>query len=260
MTNTKIRTHRTNPYLINPHHLITVYLIGCGGTVSQMLTQLARIHTALVKTGHMGLHVWAFDSKKVTEANLGRQAFYPCDLGQNKAQVLISRINRYMGLQWTACDCNYDMKDSGSANILITAVDEIDCRIMIEEKLEAAKRHQGGNDNASKPYYWLDMGNKKDYGQVVLGTMCVPAFDKDVQSVRKLLRTTEKYDYKAMTAKNNEPSCSTMEALEHQDLFTNIFMADYGAALLWRLLFHNELEYHGAFINLKNFTSVPIPV
>ena len=34
-----------------------------------------------------------YDPDIVTEANIGRQLFGPSDLGQNKAQCLVTRIN-----------------------------------------------------------------------------------------------------------------------------------------------------------------------
>ena len=94
------RVHYIDNYLVNPQHPVTVNLIGAGGTGSQVLTCLARLDTALRGLGHPGLFVTLYDPDIVTEANIGRQLFGPSDLGQNKAQCLVSRINNFFGNDW----------------------------------------------------------------------------------------------------------------------------------------------------------------
>ena len=253
------KTHRVNEYLIGCPHLITVTVVGCGGTGSQVLTALARIHMALVKTGRQGLYVEAYDNDKVSEANIGRQAFFPGDLGYGKATVLISRINRSFGLQWKAFDKNFDLRADGSANIIITCVDNVYTRKKMEEDIDYAKRQWSGTD-PMKFLYWMDLGNSKNTGQVILGTVILPLFDKKVESKRKLLRATEMYDYSTMKDTDSGPSCSTIEALEKQDLFINTFMANYAGTILWQLLYNHTIEYRGVFVNLSNLTTNPIPV
>ena len=57
-------------------------VIGAGGTGSQMLMGLAQLHTAMIALGHPGgLDVTVIDSDQVSEANVGRQMFYPSDVG-----------------------------------------------------------------------------------------------------------------------------------------------------------------------------------
>ena len=96
------RVHYTDSYLMSPQHPVTVNLIGAGGTGSQELTCLARLDTALRGLGHPGLFVTLYDPDTVTEANIGRQLFGPSDLGQNKAQCLVTRINNFFGNDWKA--------------------------------------------------------------------------------------------------------------------------------------------------------------
>ena len=70
------KIHYTDRYLLNPYHPVTVFVIGAGGTGSQVATGLARMSVALQALGHPGLHVTVFDPDTVTEANIG--AFKPC--------------------------------------------------------------------------------------------------------------------------------------------------------------------------------------
>ena len=73
--------------------IIAVY--GCGGTGSHVINGLARINHALKQLGKDEIYVTAYDYYVVTKANVGRQAFYPNDIGHKKSKVLIERINLY---------------------------------------------------------------------------------------------------------------------------------------------------------------------
>ncbi|XCP04908.1 PRTRC_ThiF: PRTRC system ThiF family protein [Bacteroides fragilis] len=92
------KIHYTDRYLLNPYHPVTVFVIGAGGTGSQVATGLARMSVALQALGHPGLHVTVFDPDTVTEANIGRQLFSGSELGLNKAAALATRINRFFRL------------------------------------------------------------------------------------------------------------------------------------------------------------------
>jgi PRTRC genetic system ThiF family protein len=78
---------------------VTVALIGCGGTGSQMLTGLARLNHALVEDGH-GPTRHRVRRRQVSAANVGRQMFSPADVGQRKSVVLVHRLNAFFGLDW----------------------------------------------------------------------------------------------------------------------------------------------------------------
>ncbi|MFZ6876089.1 PRTRC system ThiF family protein [Undibacterium sp. Di27W] len=83
-------------------HIIKVAVVGAGGTRSQIMTGLARLHHAMVELGHPGgLSVPLYDDDVVvSESNVARQAFYHGDIGNFKAPVVINRINLGFGLNW----------------------------------------------------------------------------------------------------------------------------------------------------------------
>src|SRR6266705_115733 len=108
MRKSAIKYHYTEAYFLNPMHPVTVKVLGCGGSGSQMLQALARINVSLLALGHPGLIVQAWDPDKVTEANLGRQLFSKADLEQYKAKILIERINRFYGFNWQAFPLRWD--------------------------------------------------------------------------------------------------------------------------------------------------------
>lgn len=129
------KIHYTEPYLLSPQHPVTIFVIGAGGTGSQVITNLARMNMALQAIGHPGLHVTVFDPDTVTEANIGRQLFCESELGEGKASALVTRINRFFGYTWEAENCHYPLRRSRNkenpmlVNIIITCTDNVRSRL-----------------------------------------------------------------------------------------------------------------------------------
>ena len=137
------KIHFTDRYLLNPRHPVTVFVIGAGGTGSQVITNLARMSMALQALGHPGLHVTVFDPDTVSQANIGRQLFSETELGLNKAVSLVTRINRFFGYAWTAEPKSFPTKKfSGydTANIFITCTDNIRSRLEIWKFLKKTRK------------------------------------------------------------------------------------------------------------------------
>lgn len=241
--------HITDRYLLNPQHKITIELVGMGGTGSQVLNNLGRLNMALMGLGHPGLHVRAWDSDTVSDANLGRQLFSPADLGLFKSTVLVSRVNRFFGTEWEAMNTKFSCQKMG--NIIITCVDTAVTRVSISEKLKVYK-HKG--ESFDYPFYWLDLGNLQHTGQCVLGTIN-EARKNSLKNVVQLFPQIKK-----IKEEKQGPSCSLAEALEKQDLFINSTLAQFGCNLLWKLLREGELRYHGCYVNLKTLSVNPIKI
>lgn len=260
--------HITDNYLINPTNPVTLNLIGAGGTGSHMLTNLARINHAMLALGHPGFMVTVFDDDTVSEANLGRQLFAQAEIGLFKSVALINRINRFFGTNWKAVTERYDtgyirsVPGEGKANLFITCVDNAQARFTIADILEDYKDYRPYERN--RPLYWMDLGNSKDTGQVILstvGTLKQPESEK-FTTVGKLPFVTETFRelLAAADASDNTPSCSLAEALTKQDLFINSTLAGMGASLLWQLFKEGLLFNRGLFINLHDFRTQPLKV
>jgi PRTRC genetic system ThiF family protein len=221
---------------------ITVQLVGAGGTGSQVVTALAQMHYALVKLGHPGgLDVTVIDDDKVSESNIGRQWFFPSDIGQFKSDVLVNRANMTMGTQWTSEPSKVLASSVLSADLVIGAVDTRKARFAIMRAMERAPSGHG---------YWLDFGNRSLDGQAILGQV--------VRAGRKTNGDTlphvgelfpEVMDPKVVDP-DEGPSCSLAEALEKQSLFINRTLVSHGMAMLWELFWHHKISYHGVFVNL----------
>lgn len=258
-----MKTHYLDKYLMNPTHEISVNLIGCGGTGSKILSGLASMHIALTELGKVGLNVYVYDGDVVTKSNIGRQVYSPSDVGYYKSDVMVTRINRFYGLEWKSETVNYDKNlihsttyvDRLKANITIIAVDNIEARKQINKFL---LKEEPCNEQF-KPLYIIDTGNSRFDGQVVAYTACIISQpdmgDENNDAVWTLKSPFELYN---MVEQPNEPSCSVIESLRTQDLYINNTIADFAMHWLWSLLRRTFTYDQGIFLNLEKNTVIPI--
>ena len=257
----KPKAHFIAPELLNPTNPIEVCLIGAGGTGSQVLTALARMSHSLQALGHAGFQVSVWDDDTVTEANRGRQLFAECEVGLSKASALITRCNRFFGTGWKAVNRKFDSQSGNAkADIYISCVDTVAARFEIAEALSAT----GSSHYANVPRYWMDFGNGKDTGQVVLSTIGKvkqPSSEK-FETVGSLPFVTEEFGelLRQSETDGDAPSCSLAEALEKQELFINSALAQMGCSLLWQLFHSGMTTQRGVFMNIADFRAVPLAV
>jgi PRTRC genetic system ThiF family protein len=256
--------HIVNKEILQPYNPVTVNLIGAGGTGSQVLMALAKMNFALIALNHPGLMVRVFDDDTVTRANLGRQLFISAELGLPKSVALINRVNRGFGTNWKAVTQRFDKQYSGetSATLTLGCVDTVHAREDISEILKTLHRKMA--NSRSRPLYYMDYGNSRDTGQVLLSTIGKveqPA-SKKYCTVSMLPMVMDEFGelLKASETTDNTPSCSLAEALTKQDLFINPSLANLGASLLWQLFREGMLFYRGFFLNLKDFRTQPIKI
>lgn len=254
--------HYTEQYLINPTHKLTVNLVGCGGTGSQVLSMLAKMNVALISLGHPGLQVTVYDADIVSEANQGRQLFSPADIGVNKAMVSVTRVNRFFGLDWDAVQENYEtsIENSKKANILITCVDTAAARVKIAKGYGKGWFTKEAREPYNKEYYWLDFGNLKKTGQCIIGTAGEVKQPDQPDTCEYLMNVVQYFpEIKKIKEKNQGPSCSIAQALSKQDLFINSTLANHGMSLLWNLITDGRITNQGCYLNLKTSTVNPLP-
>lgn len=230
---------------------LNIHLVGAGGNGSLMAGGLARLSLALAALGKPGLHVTVFDPDTITEANIGRQAFTPADVGQNKAITLVHRLNCFYNLGWEASPNLYSPGDKlriSAPDMIIGCVDT-----------KKARREIGKALGKSYNCYWLDLGNDADQGQVVLGQNSRGLGSRNAYRLPTVLELFPEMA-KTNAKEDNAPSCSLAEALEKQDLFINQAVATFALNLLWHLLRHGWINYHGGFINCKTGRTAPIAI
>ena len=264
----KPAVHIVEKTLLQPYNPLRVNLIGAGGTGSQVLTALGRINYALRELRHPGLSVTAFDDDRVERANLGRQLFTTAEVGQYKAVALINRINLFFGTGWKAVTERFTKElletnaEAGLAEITVSCVDSVAVRFEIAGLLTRLGKASGYIRH--RPLYWMDFGNSRASGQVVLstlGSITQPA-SKKFNTRTELPLVTEEFGdlLRASETADNTPSCSLAEALNRQDLFINSALAQLGSSLLWQLLHEGILHHRGFFLNLNGFQTHPLKV
>jgi len=260
----KNTVHITDNYIINPPNPLKVNVIGAGGTGSQMLTALSRINYALLNLNHPGLSVTVYDDDRINEANIGRQLFAESEIGLHKSVALINRLNRFFGTNWKAETHRFGNDlyniDKYRANLFISCVDTAKSRFEISELLDEI--NIGRSYDRERPLYWMDLGNSKDTGQVILSTIGdieQPESDR-FKTVSNLPFITEMFrDHLEQADQfDNTPSCSLADALTKQDLFINSTVSTLGASLLWQLFREGMLFNRGMFVNLKTFITQPL--
>lgn len=237
---------------------IRVLLVGCGGNGAQMLMGLASLDTALREISSRSLDATVVDDDVVSEANLGRQPFYRCDLGNSKARTLVERINIAHGLNWRAVHGRAPAAMStGGFNMVITCVDSAAARRAIGADLLDVERNP--SNYLATPEYWLDLGNRATDGQFLLGQ---PEIVVRKDKARRLPTVLEYFPELAneSAVEDDAPSCSVAEALERQSLFVNRVIASHALALLFELLGRGSIGHAGAFINLASGQAMPIPL
>ncbi len=260
----KIAVHIVSKEVLQPYNPVTINLIGAGGTGGQVLTALARMNQALIALNHPGLMVQVFDDDTVSRANLGRQLFTTAELGLHKSVALINRINRFFGTNWKAVTEKYAPSCSAdlSATLTIGCVDTVQARMEIANILKRLYKQM--TNRRSQPLYYIDFGNSRETGQVILST--ISAIDqpksKQYRTVAQLPMVTDEFGelLTEAEASDNAPSCSLAEALTKQDLFINSALANIGASLLWQLFREGMLFNRGFFLNLKDFRTQPLKV
>jgi len=135
---------------------VRVLVVGAGGTGSAILVGLPYLHQAMRVWGHpYGLEVCMMDADTVSETNCVRQPFSVSDIGQNKATVLVNRINMFWGTKWSAEPCFFNERSlnrshDGTPDLLIGCVDTRAARKVIDQAVTRPMQ---------RTTYWLDIGN-----------------------------------------------------------------------------------------------------
>jgi PRTRC genetic system ThiF family protein len=238
-----------------PAHMIQrpwrVIVVGAGGTGSAVLPNLARLHHAMIELGHPGgIECTVYDDDTVSPTNVGRQGFYPNDVGSYKASLIVNRLNMLMGTNWRAVT----QRLSGRTTLFDVdlVIGCVDTRIARKAILDTV-----GETSA----YYLDCGNDTDRGQVVLG-QTMPSRQRKA-SPGRLPHVGELFPDLVDPSKDADdetPSCSMADALRKQSLVINSAIAVQAFNLLWTLFRTGSLKYSGVFVNLATGRTNPIPI
>ena len=154
-----------------------------------------------------------------------------------------------------------DREEPALANIIVTCTDNIRSRMNLWRFLKKHREHTSNNERS--PIYWMDFGNARTTGQVLIGNIrgkILQPVSNEYLPVPRMNVITEEVRYSTIKEKDSGPSCSLAEALQKQDLFINSILAQTGCDILWRMLREGRTFYRGAYLNLDTLRINPIPV
>lgn len=251
LTPTKPLTLRLPSY-----EFVRLSLVGCGGTGSHIASGLASIALALAEK-NIRLDMRFIDGDRVEPQNVGRQLFSGADVGKAKAVVLADRLNRSYGLTVSAFDRMLEPhwiapQTDRFLNIVVGAVDNPAARAIIAKEVEKAKGR----------LWWLDCGNDKHSGQVLLGNVmdkkrlakapalgfidCLPA---PTLLYPDLVATPKIHPKGERVKRSKAPSCAELTAAGEQGLMVNRMAAAWACSMLDELLL-GTVKYFGVAFDL----------
>ncbi len=230
---------------------ISLTLVGCGGTGSWLAPAVARVGKLLIERFQKDVKLTFVDPDRVEEKNIYRQNFCAAEIGRNKAETLAYRFGLAWGLEIRAVPAEFSNLDWEQLAVVIGCVDNAAARRSIQEA-------------AGSRAWWLDAGNTKNGGQVLLGlgggkradAFNLPGYCGWLPSPAKqhpeLVEATPVEELEPTT---QELSCAEMALQDSQGLAINQRMAAEAADYLVRMLITKDLRKYATYIDLESGTS-----
>ena len=116
-------------------------------------------------------------------------------------------------------------------------MDNLKTRKVIHESLKHEKARRGYSDT----FYWIDCGNAKDHGQIIMAAYDV---DSPLPSIIDL--------HPNIKEKKGEPSCSVRRSLMEQSFMINKITGVFAVQMLSSLLMDYNINYNEVYFNLAN--------
>lgn len=232
--------------LNNPHF----YLIGCGGNGSWLAPNLARLARDLKKGGKK-VRLTFIDYDKVEPKNVIRQNFCEAEVGDLKAVTLAERFGEAYGLEIEAVTeaftANHLDKSHRGISVMIGCVDGPEPRKAMAQALGSYGAHNGSQHTT----VWLDCGNHRNAGQVIIGNTLNPAHLAEgfpLPNVCTALPAPSLVmpNLLERDRKKEEPrpgaSCAELAAANEQSPTINWMIAGFASQFLYGLFSYGELK------------------
>lgn len=239
--------------LLPASETITLALVGCGGTGSWLAPTVARVARLLGETQRRKVEMYFIDPDQVEAKNVYRQNFCDAEVGRNKADALALRYGAAWGLEIRAVPQHFSAKlpIGGSLLVLIGCVDNA-----------AGRREMAKAVSGKARAWWLDCGNHKAAGQMLLG--CGAKRPDDPFELPGLCSwlplPTDQHpelleDEKADGPSLDGLSCAEMAMQDSQGLMVNQAVAVQAGDYLVRMLLTQDLRKQATYIDLASGTT-----
>ena len=240
--------------LVSNSELMSLVLVGCGGTGSWLAPSVVRVARILKEKFGKNVEVFFVDPDRVEAKNCYRQNFCEAEIGRNKADALAWRYGLAWGIEVKAL----------AAKLIHELANYLDSRmtLFIGCVDNGAARRSIKNAVESGLAWWLDCGNHQASGQVLLGCgkespknpFELPGFCTwlplpSVQHPELLEDMLE--DQKAQ----ENLSCAEMAMQDSQGLAINQRIAAEATDYLVRMLLTRDLVKFATYIDLASGTT-----
>jgi PRTRC genetic system ThiF family protein len=244
---------------------VRLVLIGCGGTGSWLAPAVARVARLLNEKFAKDVMVAFVDPDMVELKNIYRQNFCRAEVGANKAIALATRYSTAWGVNIGAFQEKY------AYHLLSTMggyhYDDLTVLIGCVDNMAARRDIQGSIRNIQGTVYWLDCGNVKESGQVLIGrndpgkeikTFPLPEkcawLPLPSRQHKELVGKGTKGDDETESApvETQDLSCAEIAMLDEQGLSINQAIAAVAADYLVRLLLTQKLDKFQTYIDLNS--------
>jgi len=253
MTTLDVSYRDALPLLIRATRQVHVLLVGNGGTGSWLAPDLVRLACALKRTDRQ-MDLTFVDPDIVEERNVYRQNFCFAETGRPKAVALAMRYGAAWGVAIRAVVEPFDpgrvRMEWDALTVVVGCVDNAAARKAMAETLK---------HNQDVPQvWWLDVGNDRESGQVLLGSAAVVAQVRhafDNRAFCQCLPGPALQEPALLSATPDEVmelSCEEMAVADTQSLTINKRMAAEAADYLCRLLGGGRLLKFATYLDLAS--------
>ncbi len=153
---------------------LRIVQVGAGGTGSFAALAIARLMYELKELGK-AVDLLIVDPDQVESGNIPRSNFCAAEIGSFKAQTLAKRITLAWGLECSYANEAFDVEahlkqTSGDYRTLTVIVGCVDNHLARREMHSAVEKYQGYRSDDAANIWWIDGGNGKFSGQVLIGS------------------------------------------------------------------------------------------
>lgn len=260
------------PYRLEIGHpdRVVVLLAGCGGSGSFAAHILAQL-TAWAGGAGLDMRLYFVDPDHVEEKNLVRQNFCRAELGGPKALTLAWRYTAAFGVHITLVVDHFRAglldryrplhSTTGTLTLVVGAVDNVCARRDIAAAIEERLPRLPPGDSL----FWLDAGNERTSGQVLIGNSLEPepllsplgyclALPLPHIQEPSLLRDRPR------PAADARLSCAELTALAEQSAMVNRLMATWLGLYAYRLLQSRDLSLMASFLDGQTGSVRSVPI
>ncbi len=244
------------------YNTLRFIVVGAGGTGSFVVPAIARLIYELKQQQNKSAEMLIVDPDVVENGNIPRSNFCFAEVGRYKAQTLAERVSTAWGIEISFSSEKYDSEkhlkssssDYRSLAIIVGCVDNHIARREMHRALDEFRSY----GDASR-IWWIDGGNGKTSGQVLLGSTTKPLKPEQYFTGTSICRALpspslqhpDLLEPERIEAKS-DASCPERVRLGEQGLIVNQRVAIEIAEMLSALLLTRTLKRFAVYFDLES--------